>query len=298
MATALNVSAWSTTAASNDGADSTIGTVANTSAPNVVDDWVRGIMAAVKRYILDTDGGITAGGTANALTITTNRSISSGHQAAGFSVRFKASNTNTGATTVNVDSLGAKSIKRLNGDALSAGDIVSGGIYDLAYDGTNYILLGAGPGTGTYGTLSSDNTWSGANTFTGALNIGNSDTTLSRVSAGNVAIEGNVIYRAEGTDVAIADGGTGQSTAALGFKALAGGVADEGFTLNPSVDHIIVQDNTDGTWGRFDLDDFLEDAAPSSAGTITVSSISGISTQGLRVLVKNLNDGVVWANLS
>lgn len=48
-----------------------------------------------------------------------------------------------------------------------------------------------------------------------ALNIGNaSDTTLARVSAGNLSIEGNVIYRAGGTDVAVADGGTGSSTAA------------------------------------------------------------------------------------
>jgi hypothetical protein len=41
-----------------------------------------------------------------------------------------------------------------------------------------------------------------------------SDTTLSRTSAGNVAIEGNVIYRAGGIDVPVADGGTGSSTAA------------------------------------------------------------------------------------
>lgn len=162
MGTALNVQAWSTTAASNDGADSTIGTVANTSSPTSVDDWVRGIMAAVKKYVLDTDGGITAGGTADALTITTNRAISAAHQAAGFSVRFKASATNTGAATVAVDSLTAVSIKRLNGDALSAGDIASGGIYDLAFDGTNYILMGASAG---YGTLAGSNTWTGTNTF-------------------------------------------------------------------------------------------------------------------------------------
>lgn len=38
-----------------------------------------------------------------------------------------------------------------------------------------------------------------------------SDTTLSRASAGNVSIEGNAIYRAGGTDVPLADGGTGAS---------------------------------------------------------------------------------------
>lgn len=38
------------------------------------------------------------------------------------------------------------------------------------------------------------------------------DTTLSRASAGNLAVEGNLVYRAGGTDVPVADGGTGAST--------------------------------------------------------------------------------------
>ena len=41
-----------------------------------------------------------------------------------------------------------------------------------------------------------------------------SDTTLARASAGDMSIEGNLVYRAGGTDVPIADGGTGASTAA------------------------------------------------------------------------------------
>ena len=45
--------------------------------------------------------------------------------------------------------------------------------------------------------------------FTG-INLGHaSDTTISRVSAGNINIEGNIVYRAGGTTVPVADGGTG-----------------------------------------------------------------------------------------
>ena len=40
------------------------------------------------------------------------------------------------------------------------------------------------------------------------------DTTLSRASAGDVDVEGNIIYRAGGTDVPVTDGGTGGSTVA------------------------------------------------------------------------------------
>jgi hypothetical protein len=49
--------------------------------------------------------------------------------------------------------------------------------------------------------------------FTG-INVGHaSDTTLTRASAGNLAVEGNALYRAGGTDVPLADGGTGASLA-------------------------------------------------------------------------------------
>ena len=45
-----------------------------------------------------------------------------------------------------------------------------------------------------------------------AVNIGHaSDTTLARSGAGDLTVEGNAIYRAGGTDVPLADGGTGAS---------------------------------------------------------------------------------------
>ena len=48
--------------------------------------------------------------------------------------------------------------------------------------------------------------------FTG-IELGHaSDTTITRASAGNLNIEGKLIYRAGGTDVPVADGGTGAST--------------------------------------------------------------------------------------
>lgn len=54
-----------------------------------------------------------------------------------------------------------------------------------------------------------------------AVNVGHaSDTTITRVSAGNLAVEGNALYRAGGTDVPIGDGGTGASTKAAAFDAL------------------------------------------------------------------------------
>lgn len=69
-----------------------------------------------------------------------------------------------------------------------------------------YENLTAGEVRGAIGLATTDSP-----EFT-ALNIGHaSDTTLARSSAGNLSIEGNLIYRAGGTDVPLADGGTGAS---------------------------------------------------------------------------------------
>jgi len=68
----------------------------------------------------------------------------------------------------------------------------------------------AAPGATNYDmTLSS----AGVLTLTGAIELGHaSDTTLARASSGDLNVEGNLIYRAGGTDVPVADGGTGVST--------------------------------------------------------------------------------------
>jgi hypothetical protein len=47
----------------------------------------------------------------------------------------------------------------------------------------------------------------------GSVELGHaSDTTITRTGAGDIAVEGKGVYRADGTDVALADGGTGSST--------------------------------------------------------------------------------------
>ena len=51
------------------------------------------------------------------------------------------------------------------------------------------------------------------------------DTTITRASSGDLAIEGNAIYRAGGTDVPVADGGTGASTLSSGQVLLGNGTS-------------------------------------------------------------------------
>ena len=53
---------------------------------------------------------------------------------------LKLSFTNTGAATLNVNSLGAKSLKKLADQDVEAGDLRSGDIVEVRYDGTNWLL--------------------------------------------------------------------------------------------------------------------------------------------------------------
>ena len=54
---------------------------------------------------------------------------------------FVAAATNTGAATINLNSLGAKSITKFGSTALTAGDIISGQVHLIEYDGTRFQLL-------------------------------------------------------------------------------------------------------------------------------------------------------------
>lgn len=76
-----------------------------------------------------------ATGSTNAFVVSLSSQITA--LADGLAVRFKANAANTGAATINVNALGAKSIVRPGGAALEASDIASGQIVEVCYDATN-----------------------------------------------------------------------------------------------------------------------------------------------------------------
>lgn len=64
-------------------------------------------------------------------------------------ILFRAHATNTGAATLNVNSLGAKNIRRPNGDATQSGDIVQDQLYIVNYiSGDDRFLIVPGFGGG------------------------------------------------------------------------------------------------------------------------------------------------------
>lgn len=95
-------------------------------------------------------GAITTTGSANAYVLTTGLSLAA--YVAGQSFDIKASFSNTSTATINVDALGAKAITKNGTTVLASGDIVSGNIYRISYDGTQFQLVGA-TATGAYQPL-------------------------------------------------------------------------------------------------------------------------------------------------
>ena len=64
---------------------------------------------------------------------------------------FVVQNTNTGPVTLNIDSLGAKAVRRNATEPLQAGDLTAGNIVVVIYDGTEFQLISVGFGGGATG---------------------------------------------------------------------------------------------------------------------------------------------------
>ena len=164
----------------------------------------KGTVNADNGYVMSQDAAITIGTTA----ITWSQFSGAGQITAGNGIE-KSGNTlnldikaNSGIVIDGVElsmDLGASSIT----GTLAIGDGGTG----ATTQATAATALGLGTGDSPQLT---------------GINLGHaSDTTLTRASAGDVNIEGNIIYRAGGTDVAVADGGTGISTFAKGSVVVA-----------------------------------------------------------------------------
>lgn len=95
----------------------------------------------------------TDSGAANAYAVTLTPAPSA--YTTGMTILFKPSASNTGASTVNVNSLGARNIKSTFGANPGANEIYASNYALMTYDGTNFILLNpAGGTTGSVVTIS------------------------------------------------------------------------------------------------------------------------------------------------
>jgi microcystin-dependent protein len=128
-----SIYSWSTTASANGNADSDIN-FAEGQAPSTLNNSNRQVMGRVAEFLDDLGSNVTVGGTANAITVTAKSAFSA--YSTGLRLVFKAASDNSDATTLNVNSIGAKSLRKVSstGDAaLAGGEIQSGSLYEVIY---------------------------------------------------------------------------------------------------------------------------------------------------------------------
>lgn len=131
---------WSPTASSNANADSGIGW-AEGMLPGGVNNSARAMMAALAKMRDDQGGKLVTTGSSNAYVLTTASGVPA--LADGVKLAFIASFSNTGSATLNVDTLGAKAIRKGADAALVSGDIVQNAAYVVVYDASANSAAGA-----------------------------------------------------------------------------------------------------------------------------------------------------------
>lgn len=196
----MTVWKWSTSAGSNGNIDSTIN-FSEGQAPSTLNDSNRAMMAAIRKYANDISGGmITSTGSANTYAVSTAQGLTS--LTDGFQLAFKANVANTGASTINVDSLGARALRSVSGANLTAGEITAGSVYTIVYEssGNEWLIHGglrttsSGGSTPTFSSFGT--TW---------VNLADASAAKSNLGLGTAALEtlgtsGTVVGRLDGNN--------------------------------------------------------------------------------------------------
>lgn len=141
-------------------------------------------------------------GSANTYVVSTNPALPALVAGVAITVKFHA--VNTGASTLNWDTKGAKAIKNPDGTDVASGDL--NGVFTLRFDGVNFILQGKGGGPNKVGsnTVITPSTADQAfpkGYYGGALTdgkvVGDADLIPSNIKSGiNIfGVNGNVIPR-------------------------------------------------------------------------------------------------------
>ena len=175
-----NVSADSNTATPPDGAPEGM-------APSTVNNTMREAYARIKRFYNDTNGANTTAGSSNTYTLAASRTVAS--YAAGDMYVAKFNHSNTGNSTLNVDSVGSKSIVTPSLNELPVNSIRAGGVYAVVYEASadKFILLDSHPSENQINLKNpdSEDTAGGRESqivFKG-LQSGSEESTLGRIQA-------------------------------------------------------------------------------------------------------------------
>lgn len=151
---------------------------------------VNTIQSAINAIEVGSPFYLATAGSSNAYTATASPALAA--YAAGNFFFIKANHTNTGAATININSLGAKNISKLDGTDLVGGELVSGSVYLIVYEGTigEFMLI-------SHTSIEIDN-----ETPSGTINSSNTVFTLAETPnpAGSLQLFYNGLFQVQGVD--------------------------------------------------------------------------------------------------
>ena len=218
--------------------------------PSTVNNGMRATEGLLARWKKDIDGSVSSAGT-NTITLAAGSALTA--YAAGDFFVFKAGGTNTGAATINIDSVGAKTIQK-NLVALVAGDIQQNDIVAIYYDGTQFQMISpartpvltAGGIAGASVAIATASTRGSVEFATDAETITGSSTSLALTPANLQAMTGSATRDGILELATTAETVTGTDTArAITPAGLHGALAGLTDTTIATGDSIIFADATD-----------------------------------------------------
>jgi hypothetical protein len=149
-------------------------------------------------YMAARDGdAFTDSGAANAYVLTKIRGKEETAYRNGARFRFVPANTNTGASTVNIQGIGSKNIRFADNSVLAAGSIISGAACQIYYDlsADNFKLLSNGvPYSGTYTGVLTNGANVSASSFVAAnfIRVNNQVQVFFQISVTNTSAGGTI----------------------------------------------------------------------------------------------------------
>jgi microcystin-dependent protein len=130
---------WSKTAATNAAADTTINW-AEGQPPSSINDSARAMMTATAKYRDDISGAIITTGTGAAYSVSTNQYFDTLAHLDGAMIAFTPHVTNTGAVTLNIDSLGSKPVRFAPAIDIPSNSLILGTPYVATYNNSDAVF--------------------------------------------------------------------------------------------------------------------------------------------------------------
>lgn len=163
MAVPTSIDDLSATVASN-------GPDGGVDLPSAYDDYIRAVSAFIRQIRDGKEQPALLTSVSGADTITASAPASVAAYSTGARFAFVAAGANTTAVTLNINSIGAKDVTKRGTTALAAGDIASGAVVVVQYDGTRFQVVSpindVVTTSGTQ-TVAGDKTFSGKTAITG-----------------------------------------------------------------------------------------------------------------------------------